>query len=79
LFNSLIVHPREILKPAIVASAASIILAHNHPTGDAAPSKEDVEFTRRFAKYPELIGIGFLDRGIVSDGSFHSLKESSAF
>jgi DNA repair protein RadC len=46
--NASIVHPREILKPAIAASAASIILVHNHPTGDPTPSREDIEFTTAF-------------------------------
>jgi len=63
--NASIVHPREVLKPAIVASAASILLVHNHPTGDPAPSREDVEFTRRMAKCGELIGIELLDHVIV--------------
>jgi DNA repair protein RadC len=78
--NASIVHPREILKPAILASAASIILTHNHPTGDPAPSREDVEFTRRFAKCCELIGIALLDH-VITGGrdSCASLKESGVF
>ncbi len=77
--NASIVHPREVLKPAIVASAASIILVHNHPTGDPAPSREDLEFTRRFAKCGELVGIQLLDHVIIGDGTFQSLKEHGAF
>jgi DNA repair protein RadC len=77
--NASIVHPREILKPAISASAASIILVHNHPTGDPAPSKEDVEFTRRFAKCGELIGIQLLDHVIIGSGRYQSLKEAGVF
>ncbi len=77
--NASIVHPREILKPAISASAASIILVHNHPTGDPAPSKEDVEFTRRFAKCGELIGIQLLDHVIIGCGRYESLKEAGVF
>jgi DNA repair protein RadC len=73
------VHPREILKPAILKSAASIILVHNHPTGDPSPSKEDVEFTTRFAKCGELIGINLLDHVIVGERSYQSLKEAGAF
>jgi DNA repair protein RadC len=77
--NASIVHPREILKPAIAASAAAIILIHNHPTGDPSPSREDVEFTRRFAKCCELIGIQLLDHVVIGSGSYRSLKESGAF
>lgn len=77
--NASIVHPREILKPAISASAASIILVHNHPTGDPTPSREDIEFTRRFAKCGELIGIQLLDHVIIGSDRFRSLKESGAF
>ena len=77
--NASIVHPREILKPAICASAASIILVHNHPTGDPAPSTEDVEFTRRFAKCGELIGIQLLDHVIIGSGRYQSLKEAGVF
>lgn len=77
--NASIVHPREILKPAISASAASVILVHNHPTGDPAPSREDVEFTRRFAKCGELIGIRLLDHVVIGSGRYRSLKESGVF
>jgi len=77
--NASIVHPREILKPAISASAASIVLVHNHPTGDPAPSQEDVEFTRRFAKCGDLIGIKLLDHVIIGAGRYRSLKETGAF
>ncbi|NIO00891.1 MAG: DNA repair protein RadC [Candidatus Latescibacteria bacterium] len=77
--NASIVHPREILKPAISTSAASIVLVHNHPTGDPKPSKEDIEFTKRFAKCGELIGIGLLDHVIIGAGKFTSLKERGYF
>lgn len=77
--NASIVHPREILKPAISTSAASIILVHNHPTGDPTPSKEDIEFTSRFAKCGELIGIELLDHVIIGAGRYQSLKEGGYF
>ena len=78
--NASIVHPREILKPAIAISAGSIILVHNHPTGDPGPSREDIEFTRRFAQCGELIGIELLDHVIIGDnGHFVSLKERGDF
>ncbi len=63
--NAAMVHPREILRAAIEVSAASIILAHNHPTGDPVASNEDVEFTKRFEKCGSLIGIQLLDHVIV--------------
>ena len=77
--NASIVHPREILKPAISTSAASIILVHNHPTGDPTPSKEDIEFTNRFAKCGELIGIELLDHVIIGADGYRSLKEGGYF
>ena len=77
--NASIVHPREILKPAISASAASIVLVHNHPTGDPTPSREDIEFTRRFARCGELIGIEILDHFIIVSDRYKSLKEGGYF
>ena len=77
--NASIVHPREILKPAISVSAASIVLVHNHPTGDPTPSQEDIEFTNRFAKCGELIGIELLDHVIIGADRYYSLKESGYF
>jgi DNA repair protein RadC len=74
-----IVHPREVLKPAIQASAAAVIVAHNHPTGVPTPSPEDVELTRRLDRAAELIGIRLLDHVIVGDGTYESLRESGCF
>ena len=74
-----IVHPREVWKPAIQASAAAVIVAHNHPTGVAAPSPEDIELTRRLAQCGELIGIRLLDHVIIGDGTYESLKEGGYF
>ena len=69
-----LVHPREVFKPAIRASAASVILAHNHPSGKAEPSREDREVTARLAEAAEVLGIEVLDHVIVGDGYF-SMKE----
>lgn len=74
--NASLVHPREVMKPAIRASAAGILMVHNHPSGDPEPSAEDVELTRRFMKCCELIGIDFVDHVIIGDGAFKSLKNS---
>lgn len=69
-----LVHPREVFKPAIRASAASVILAHNHPSGKVQPSREDREVTRRLCDASEIIGIEVLDHVIIGDG-FFSMKE----
>jgi DNA repair protein RadC len=70
-----IVHPRECFLPAIEHLAASVILAHNHPSTDVSPSKDDLELTRRLVKAGEIIGIEVLDHIIVSRTDFLSLKE----
>lgn len=70
-----IVHPREVFEPAIRASASAIILAHNHPSGDPTPSREDIALTKRLAKVAELVGIELLDHVVVGDNRYLSLKE----
>lgn len=72
--TSSLVHPREVFKPAIKASAASVILAHNHPTGKVEPSPEDRQVTRRLADAAGILGIAVLDHVIIGDG-YHSMKE----
>jgi DNA repair protein RadC len=74
-----IVHPREVFKEAVSASAASVIFVHNHPSGDTEPSKEDVELTKRLVKAGEIIGIDVLDHIIVCDKSYLSLKAKNLF
>ncbi len=69
-----VVHPREVFKEAVAASAASVIFSHNHPSGDPEPSKEDVELTRRLVKSGEIVGIEVLDHIIVCDKCYLSLK-----
>ncbi len=63
--NASIVHPREVFKPAILASAASVVLVHNHPSGDPEPSEEDLTITKRLVEVGDLLGIGVLDHVIV--------------
>lgn len=70
-----IVHPREVFQAAVTRSAASIILAHNHPSGDVSPSSEDLELTRRLIKAGEVLGIEVLDHLIIGAQEFLSLKE----
>lgn len=67
--NQSLVHPREVYKAAILANSAAIILAHNHPTGDVTPSKEDREITRRLKEAGDLLGIRVLDHIIVDTDS----------
>jgi DNA repair protein RadC len=69
-----LVHPREVFKPAIRASAASVVLAHNHPSGKVEPSREDREVTRRISEAAGILGVEVLDHVIVGDGYF-SMKE----
>jgi len=69
-----IVHPREVFREAVSSSAASVIFAHNHPSGDPEPSKEDVELTKRLVKAGEIIGVDVLDHIVVCDRSYLSLK-----
>jgi DNA repair protein RadC len=68
--NQSIVHPREVFKTALLSSAAAILLLHNHPSGDPAPSREDREITRRLKEAGELLGIRVLDHMIIGDTYF---------
>jgi DNA repair protein RadC len=73
--NSSIVHPREVMKPAILSNSASVIVAHNHPSGQCEPSREDVEVTNRLVEAGRVIGIDVLDHLIVCPDNYLSLKE----
>lgn len=73
--NTSIVHPREIFKEAIRKSSSSIIICHNHPSGDPTPSKEDINITIRIKECGKIIGIDLLDHLIVGKDKFVSLKE----
>jgi DNA repair protein RadC len=74
-----IVHPREVFNEAVSSCAASVIFAHNHPSGDPEPSKEDVELTKRLVRAGEIMGIDVLDHIIVCDKSHVSLKAKNLF
>jgi len=74
-----IVHPREVFKEAISASAASAIFAHNHPSGDPTASEDDIKLTKRLAEAGEIIGIDVLDHIIIGDNNYVSLKRESLF
>ena len=73
--NSSIVHPRDIFREAVKRSAASIICAHNHPSGNPSPSPEDIDVTKRLLEAGALMGIELLDHVIIGDHQFISLKE----
>ncbi|MEK5061519.1 DNA repair protein RadC [Paenibacillus shunpengii] len=73
--NASIVHPREVFRAAMKCSSASIVCAHNHPSGDPAPSPEDIQLTRRLVKAGEIVGIDVLDHIVIGDGKYASLKE----
>ena len=72
--SATVVHPREVFNRATKKSAASIILAHNHPSGDPTPSVQDVETTKRLVECGRLMGINVLDHVIIGNGDFSSLK-----
>lgn len=76
--TSTIVHPREIFKEAVRRAAAAVILAHNHPSGDPTPSREDVEVTRRITEAGKILGIEVLDHIIIGDNRYISLREHDA-
>ena len=73
--SSSIVHPREIFTIPVRRSAASVILVHNHPSGDPTPSQEDLEVTRRLVEAGQLLGIIVQDHIIIGDGCYVSFKE----
>jgi DNA repair protein RadC len=77
--NASIVHPREVFNPAIIKSSASIIMVHNHPSGDPTPSNEDTAITARINEAGKLIGIELVDHIIIGDGKYISMKEKGLF
>ena len=70
-----LVHPREVFRPALREGAAAVVLVHNHPSGDPAPSPEDRELTRRLEGAGRLVGIPVLDHVIIADRGYASLRE----
>ena len=75
LLNSSLVHPREVFAPAFAHSAASLLLAHNHPSGDPEPSPEDIRVTRQLVESGRLLGIPVRDHVVLGDGRYVSLME----
>ncbi len=74
--NANIVHPREVFRTALIESAAHIIVAHNHPSCDPTPSREDIEITKKLVETGKIMGIDVLDHVIIGDGRHFSMKEA---
>jgi len=77
--NANLVHPREVFEPAVRNLAAQIILAHNHPAGDPAPSREDLEITKQLVDAGRILGIEIKDHVIVSKTNFFSFADHKLF
>ena len=73
--NANLVHPREVFKEAIIHNASSVVLAHNHPSGDPEPSEADLEITKRLIEAGKIMGIDVLDHIIITKAGFMSFKE----
>jgi len=71
-----LVHPREVFRPAVSAAAAAVVLVHNHPSGDPAPSAEDLRVTRRLVEAGEIVGIRVVDHVVVAEHGFYSFQEN---
>jgi DNA repair protein RadC len=74
--DTVLVNPREVFKAALLANAAAIVVAHNHPSGDPTPSPNDLDVTRRLAATGEVLGIAVLDHLVIGDGRYYSFKEA---
>jgi DNA repair protein RadC len=77
--NAAMLSPREVFKGALLANAVSIILCHNHPSGDLSPSEEDIKITKRLIEVGELLGVKVLDHLIVSDQGYRTLRDHIKF
>ena len=73
--SSAVVHPREVFAPALSAHAAAILVAHNHPSGDPEPSRDDRELTQRLVQTGEIMAIPVMDHIIIGDGNYYSFQE----
>lgn len=70
-----LVHPREVFQGVIASGAAAMVCVHNHPSGDPAPSPEDIEITRRLKQCAEVFGVRFLDHVVIGDGRYYSFSD----
>ena len=79
ILDTILVHPREVFRAAITAGAAAVVLAHNHPSGEATPSEADIKVTRDLIRAGQLLKIDVLDHVIIGNGQRVSLKELGYF
>ena len=75
--DATLVHPRDVFRAALMSNTGSIILAHNHPSGDPSPSADDIQLTRRLVAAGALLGVDVLDHIIVGDSRYYSFKEGA--
>ena len=75
--DAAVAHPREIFKAALLHNASNILVAHNHPSGDVNPSREDDVLTKQLTKSGSILGIPVLDHVIIGDDSFYSYREAN--
>lgn len=73
--NASVVTPRELFREAISANSAAVVIAHNHPSGDPTPSRDDIDVTKRLTQAGQMIGIDVLDHIVIGDGRWVSMKE----
>jgi DNA repair protein RadC len=73
--NTSLVHPREVFKDALAHSAASVVLAHNHPSGDPEPSEDDLKITKKLVESGKILGIEVIDHIIIGKNNFYSFRE----
>jgi len=79
IMDTLLVHPREVFRAAIIAGSSAIVLAHNHPSGEATPSEADIKVTRDLIRAGQLLKIEVLDHVIIGHGQHVSLRELGYF
>ena len=74
ILNESLIHPREVFRSAIIKGISCLIFCHNHPSGEARPSKEDIDITKRLKKGGKLLGLKVLDHIIISDNDLFSFQ-----
>jgi DNA repair protein RadC len=77
--DTILVHPREVFRLAIAASASALVLAHNHPSGDSTPSEADIKVTRDLIRAGQLLKIDVLDHVVLGNPGFSSLRTMGYF
>ena len=73
--DTVLVHPRDVFRPAVIAAAAAIVLVHNHPSGESQPSDADIRVTRDLVRAGQLLKIEVLDHVVIGRGEYKSLRE----